>query len=129
MSRKRFPRSRGSVGNEPPAYLRHGETRFSESRPSGDFPYLVCRRGTRGVGKIRKGFAGGVEMRTFFVSLTDGMKGLQHTYELYSKIHRFYCTLAMYSYKIYITEMRLKLARFYFSFQLFFKPMSSVHCI
>lgn len=75
MSRKRFPRSRGSVGNEPPAYLRDGETRFSESRPSGDFPYLVCRRGTRGVGKIRKGFAGGVEMRTFFVSLTDGVKG------------------------------------------------------
>lgn len=26
MSRKRFPRSRGSVGNEPPAYLRDGET-------------------------------------------------------------------------------------------------------
>lgn len=81
------------------------------------------------MGKIRKGFAGGVEMRTFFVSLTDGMEGLQHTYELYSKIHRFYCTLAMYSYKIYITEMRFKLARFYFSFQLFFKPTSSVHCI
>lgn len=121
MSRKRFPRSRGSVGNEPPAYLRDGETvRVSVRAARLGISLISCavaepggwekyERVSREAWKcVLSSFLWRMEWR-------GGMEGLQHTYELYSKIHRFYCTLAMYSYKIYITEMRLKLASTFLS--------------
>lgn len=144
MSRKRFPRSRGSVGNEPPAYLR--DTFFSVRAARLGISLISCAvsrvqgvQGTREegrgwVGKIGKSF---VEMCTFFVSLTDGMEERERgsiiiTYELYpsyiretkffslfqnvEKIHR-HIFITLYVFVIYITKMKLE-TRFYFSFQL-----------
>lgn len=79
MSRKRFPRSRGSVGNEPPAYLR--DTFFSVRAARLGISLISCAvsrvRGVQGMGgKNRKEFRGNVYFLRFF----DGMEEREREY-------------------------------------------------
>lgn len=146
MSRKRFPRSRGSVGNEPPAYLR--DTFFSVRAARLGISLISCAvsrvRGVQGMGgKNRKEFRGNVYFLRFFDGMEERERGsIIITYELYpsyiretkffslfqnvEKIHR-HIFITLYVFVIYITKMKLE-TRFYFSFQLLW-IISSVQCI
>lgn len=82
MSRKRFPRSRGSVGNEPPAYLR--DTFFSVRAARLGISLISCAvsrvKGFKepGMGaKNRKEFRGNVYFLRFF----DGWNGRERERE------------------------------------------------
>lgn len=87
MSRKRFPRSRGSVGNEPPAYLR--DTFFSVRAARLGISLISCAvsrvRGVQGMGgKNRKEFRGNVYFLRFFDGMEERERGsIIITYELY----------------------------------------------
>lgn len=87
MSRKRFPRSRGSVGNEPPAYLR--DTFFSVRAARLGISLISCAvsrvRGVQGMGgKNRKEFRGNVYFLRFFDGMEERERGsIIIIYELY----------------------------------------------
>lgn len=152
MSRKRFPRSRGSVGNEPPAYLR--DTFFSVRAARLGISLISCAvsrvKGFKepGMGaKNRKEFRGNVYFLRFFDGMEEREREREYNYNIRTNYIRvifekqssflffktwkkFIDTFLLHSryvFVIYITKMKLE-TRFYFSFQLLW-IISSVQCI